>query len=287
LGGILNVKGCLYIVATPIGNLKDISLRALEILREVDCIAAEDTRHSAFLLNHYGVNVPLISLHDHNEREQCEGLLQRLQQGQRIALISDAGTPLISDPGFVTVRAARLAGFPVVPIPGAVAAITALCASGLPTDKFVFEGFLPHKHTARCQQLKKNQEEVRTLIFYESPHRIVETIEDMKTLLGEEREAVIARELTKTFETFFSGTLARIAEWLQESSDNQRGEFVVIVRGKTQAKDEEKLLDAHSEEVLAILLAELPLKQAVSLAAQITGKRKNDLYQWAIKQKPE
>ena len=283
----MNEKGCLYIVATPIGNLKDITLRALDVLRSVDCIAAEDTRHSAGLLNHYLVNVPMISLHDHNERQQIDGLLQRLHQGQQIALISDAGTPLISDPGFALVRAVRQAGFAVIPIPGPSAVISALCASGIPADKFVFEGFLSHKHLARCQQLKELQSEPRSIVFYESPHRIVAAVEDMKAIFGAEREAAIARELTKKFETIYTGPLAAIYEWLHENADHQRGEFVVIVRGKEVTSSDEQALDARSKEVLQVLLAELPLKQAVQLATTLTGKRKNELYQWAIEKRGE
>ncbi len=271
-------SGVLYIVATPIGNLGDMTPRAIEVLSAVDVIAAEDTRHSAKLLNHFHIRTPLIALHEHNEREQSADFVRQLNDGRRIALISDAGTPLISDPGFRIVRAARAAGIEVIPIPGACAAIAALSAAGLASDRFAFEGFLPAKSPARVAALENLVRETRTLIFYESPHRIVESLQDMTRVFGSEREAAIARELTKKFETVRVGTLAELERWTQARPENALGEFVVLVTG-APVSDE---ADAESERVLQLLLRELPLKQAAQLAAAITGKKKNALYQRAL-----
>lgn len=275
----INHFGTLYIVATPIGHLQDITFRAIEILKTVDCIAAEDTRHSQPLLQHYGIKTPTLSLHEHNEAERSEQLLKRLTQGESIALISDAGTPLISDPGFVFVQKVKAQGITVVPIPGACAAIVALSASGLPTDRFVFEGFLPAKTSQRRQQLERLQHETRTLIFYESPHRIRAALEDMQTLWGGKRIAVLARELTKLYETIHAATLAELIAWIEKDANQERGEMVLIVQGA------EKELDHNHqqiEHVLTVLLESLPLKQAVDLAAKITGQRKNELYDRAL-----
>ncbi|MBS0358375.1 MAG: 16S rRNA (cytidine(1402)-2'-O)-methyltransferase [Proteobacteria bacterium] len=272
--------GVLYIVATPIGNLGDITQRALKTLQEVDFIAAEDTRHSQHLLQHFGIQNQLLSLHDYNETERLSSFLKDLKEGKNIALISDAGTPLISDPGYKLVEQARKAGIRVVPIPGACAAIAALSAAGLPCESFIFEGFLPEKTAARKKQLSLLQDETRTLVFYESPHRVLDMIKDLLETLGSERRVVLARELTKTFETFHQTTLGELPKWLDSDPNQLRGEFVILVEG-TIAKKQEGL-NAESERVLKLLLSELPLKQAVNLAMKITGEKKNSLYQSAL-----
>jgi 16S rRNA (cytidine1402-2'-O)-methyltransferase len=275
--------GVLYVVATPIGNLLDISTRALDVLRTVALIAAEDTRHSKKLLSHYGIATALFAVHEHNERDVTDKLLRILAGGEDVALVSDAGTPLISDPGFYLVRAARQAQLRVVPVPGPSALIAALSVAGLPTDRFVFEGFLPAKQTARQQRLQALAAETGTLVFYESSHRICDCLSDMAAGLGATRAATVARELTKTFETIKQGTLAELAEWVQADSNQQKGEFVVLVQG---AKPRERSsIDAAAEQVLTVLLAELPLKQAAGLAAKITGLSKNVLYQHGLKLK--
>lgn len=273
-------QGTLYIVATPIGNRGDISQRALAVLAAVDQILAEDTRHSGALLRTLGIATPLSSLHEHNEQLQVEPLLARLQAGADLALISDAGTPLISDPGYRIVRAARQAGVVVVPIPGACALIAGLCVAGLPTDRFVFEGFLPAKQAARRAHLQRLADETRTLVFYESSHRIEESLADMHSCFGAEREAVVARELTKAFEQVQSGSLAELNAWIVADANHQRGEFVVLVAGAVLASDEE--ITAEAQRVLKLLLAEMPVKRAAALAAEITGARKNALYQYAL-----
>ncbi len=272
--------GILYVVPTPIGNLADMTPRAQQVLAEVDLIAAEDTRHSAKLLQHFAIKTPAVAYHEHNEREQTTRLVTKLQAGESIALISDAGTPLVSDPGYRLVHEARLAGVQVVPLPGACALIAALSASGLPSDRFIFEGFLPAKAAARRQSLQALQAESRTLIFYESTHRIKECIDDMLAVLGPEREVVLARELSKKFETIHGAPLADLAAWLAADDNQQRGEFVLLVRGAgvQEAGD----VDTESERVLRLLMAELPLKQAAALAAQITGGKKNALYKHAL-----
>lgn len=283
----MNAPGTLYVVATPIGNLEDISARALRVLREVKLIAAEDTRHSARLLQHFGIDTPLAACHEHNEREQGSRLVQRLLGGDDLALISDAGTPLISDPGYHLVRNARAAGVRVVPVPGACALIAGLSASGLASDRFVFEGFLPARSTARRQRLQALLEEPRTLIFYEAPHRLLECLADLHELFGAERPAVLARELTKTFETIKGAPLGELHDWVAADSNQQRGECVLLVEG-WQAPEGEEALSAEALRVLDLLLAELPLKRAAALAAEITGVRKNLLYQQALgRQKAE
>lgn len=274
-------KGILYSVATPIGNLEDISQRALRILNEVAYIAAEDTRESKKLLHHFGVKTPLISLHEHNERARITQLLEYLQQGKSIALISDAGTPLVSDPGQHLVIAAHQAGIQVTPIPGASAAITALSAGGLPADTFIFAGFLPAKSSARKQRLTELKTDSRTLIFYEAPHRILELIDDMIEIMGTERYAVIAKELTKMFETIHGDKLGELKHWLQADPKRLRGEFVVLVKGNEETKSAVEKNDA--EKILKILMSELPLKQAVALTAKITGEKKNAIYKQALK----
>lgn len=275
------VMGTLYVVATPIGNLDDISARALRILREVALIAAEDTRHSARLMQHFGINTPLAACHEHNEREQGSHFIARLLAGGDVALISDAGTPLISDPGYHLVRNARAAGIRVVPVPGPSALIAALSAAGLPSDRFIFEGFLPAKTAGRRARLEAVKEEPRTLIFYEAPHRILECLEDMQAVFGAERPAVLARELSKTFETLKGLPLAELSAWVAADSNQQRGECVVLVAG-WQAPEGEDALSVEALRVLDLLLQEMPLKRAAALAAEITGVRKNLLYQAAL-----
>ncbi|MBN7116597.1 16S rRNA (cytidine(1402)-2'-O)-methyltransferase [Ectopseudomonas oleovorans] len=276
--------GSLYVVATPIGNLDDISARALRILREVALIAAEDTRHSARLLQHFGIQTPLAACHEHNERDQGGRFLARLRAGEDVALISDAGTPLISDPGYHLVRQARAAGIAVVPVPGACALIAALSAAGLPSDRFIFEGFLPAKAAGRRARLEQVREEPRTLIFYEAPHRILECLQDMREVFGDDRPALLARELTKTFETLQGLPLAELCEWVAADSNQQRGECVVLVAG-WQAPEGEEAVSAEALRVLDLLLSEMPLRRAAALAAEITGVRKNVLYQVALERK--
>lgn len=272
-------SGLLYLIATPIGNLGDMTFRAIETLKKVSVIAAEDTRHSGRLLQHYQINTPMVSLHAFNETLRVTQLISRLQEGESVGIISDAGTPLISDPGFPLVRAAHLANIQVVPIPGACAAITALCAAGLPTDRFVFEGFLPAKTTARQQRLNDVKTDPRTLVYYESPHRIVAMLTDLIAVFGPSRRATIARELTKQFETIRQDELAHLLEWIKQDPNQQLGEFAVIVAG---AEIQQKTSEQAVEKMLAILLSELPTKQAASLCAKITGRKKNELYEQAL-----
>ncbi len=272
--------GRLYVVATPIGNLEDMTPRAIRILSEVDLIAAEDTRHSGKLLKHFGIEAKTEALHEHNERSQVPRLIEILQAGKSIAFITDAGTPLVSDPGFHLVRSARQAGLSVIPVPGACAAIAALSAAGLPSDRFVFEGFPPAKSAARRAVFEKLHEEARTLIFYESPHRILESLEEMTEIFGPGREAVLARELTKQFETVRSGTLTELFEWVNRDPHQQLGEFVILIHGVPRA--EREAVDEDAERVLRILLEELPVSQAAALAAKITGLKKNKLYDYAL-----
>ena len=267
--------GKLWIVATPIGNLDDLSPRAREVLASADLIAAEDTRHSAPLLRHFGIATKCVALHDHNERDASVELVKRMHDGTTVALISDAGTPLISDPGFRLVRAAREAGIAVSPVPGACAAIAALSVAGLPSDRFVFEGFLPAKSTARRAHLETLRAETRTLIFYESSHRIVDALQDAAQILGE-RQAVVARELTKLYETVLAGTLAELAARVERDADQQRGEFVLIVAGSTDDSDAVRLREGRR--VYDILRRELPPGRAAKVASEITGAPRNALY---------
>lgn len=267
--------GRLWVVATPIGHLDDMSARAVEVLKRVERIAAEDTRHSAPLLARYGIATPTTALHEHNEREEVERLLARLRAGAELALISDAGTPLISDPGFRLVRAARAAGVTVSPVPGPCAAIAALSVAGLPSDRFVFEGFLPAKAAARRERLTGLAGEPRTLVFYESSHRVRECLDDMAAAFGAARPAVLARELTKLFETVLDGTLAQLQARLAADPNQERGEFVLLVGGR-EAVEDERL--AEGRRVFALLRAELPPARAAKLAAAITGARRKDLY---------
>ena len=280
--GVVNsVVGSLYVVATPIGNLDDITARALKVLRDVSLIAAEDTRHSLRLMQHFGISTPLGACHEHNERDEGSRFIQRLLAGEDVALISDAGTPLISDPGYHLVRQARAAGIPVVPVPGACALIAALSAAGLPSDRFIFEGFLPAKAVGRRTRLERLKEEPRTLIFYEAPHRILECLQDMELVLGPDRPALLARELTKTFETLKGLPLAELREFVESDSNQQRGECVVLVAGWT-APESEEAISSEAMRILDLLLKEMPLKRAAALAAEITGERKNVLYQVAL-----
>ncbi|MDQ2995121.1 MAG: 16S rRNA (cytidine(1402)-2'-O)-methyltransferase [Pseudomonadota bacterium] len=272
-------RGILYLIATPIGNMRDMSFRAIDIMKTVDVIAAEDTRHSRKLLQHYQIDTKMISMHAHNEGQRVAQLMTRLQEGQSIAVISEAGTPLISDPGFPLVRAAREGGVQVVPIPGACAAIVALCASGLPADKFVFEGFLAAKSSARQKRLVELQTEPRTIVFYESPHRILAMLEDVMTVMGAGRRVVIGRELTKQYETLHEDTVEDLLAWMTEDPQQQRGEFVVMVAGAVVDTD---ALQQDSLRMLKLLLTELPLKQAVRLCAELSGAKKNELYQTAL-----
>ena len=271
--------GTLYLIATPIGNLGDMTFRAIETLKTVNVIAAEDTRHSRKLLQHYLITTPMVSLHAFNETPRVSQLMSRLEQGESVGIISDAGTPLISDPGFPLVRAAQLANIQVVPIPGACAAITALCAAGLPTDRFIFEGFLPAKTTARQQRLSTVRTDPRTLVYYESPHRIIATLTDMITVFGPNRRATIGRELTKQFETIRQDELRTLLDWVQQNPEQQLGEFVVVVAG---ADVEESSSDQEVENMLTVLLSELPTKQAATLCAKMTGRKKNELYEKAL-----
>ncbi|WP_210396732.1 16S rRNA (cytidine(1402)-2'-O)-methyltransferase [Motiliproteus sediminis] len=278
-------EAALYIVATPIGNLGDITARALDVLRSVQLIAAEDTRHSARLLQHFGIETPMWAVHDHNERGQADRILQRLKGGENIALISDAGTPLISDPGFYLVRTVREAGLRVVPVPGCCALVTALCAAGIATDRFRFEGFLPAKVQARLQRLESLVADTATLVFYESPHRILDSLAALRDVFGGERYVVLARELTKTFETIHGDSLDQLIPWVEHDANQQRGEFVLVVQGaEAPAADD---LDGDALRVLEVLLEELSVKQAAALAAKLTGVKKKLLYQEALRLKGE
>lgn len=274
--------GCLYIVATPIGNLGDMTSRAIEILRSVDLIAAEDTRHSARLLQHFGIQTRMTSYHDFSDEARVALLLRNLEEGRSVALISDAGTPLISDPGYRLVSRAREAGMRVIPIPGVCAMTTALCAAGMPSDRFAFEGFPPARHSARLTLFKSLQSETRTLVFYESPHRILECVDDMAEGFGPTRFAVVARELTKTFETIHGDTLSALQQWLRADENQQRGEFVLLLKGADPAPEED--VSAEARRILQVLMEELSVKQAASLASRITGVKKNLLYALALAQ---
>ena len=274
------MSGTLYVVATPIGNLADLTPRAREVLASVALIAAEDTRHTRQLLQSCGIGTALTSLHEHNEAHKSAELVARLAQGESIALVSDAGTPLVSDPGFDLVAAARREGIAVVAIPGACAAIAALSVAGLPTHRFAFEGFLPAKSAARSERLAQLAREERTLIFYEAPHRLAEVLRDMAQLLGAERRASISRELTKRFETTYGGTLAELSAAVERDSDMARGEIVIVVSGAPAAS---AALELDTETLLRALLGELPPSQAAKIAAHLTGGRRSDLYEAALR----
>jgi 16S rRNA (cytidine1402-2'-O)-methyltransferase len=273
-------ESALYVVATPIGNVCDITLRALHMLAIADAVACEDTRNTSHLLHRYGISQTLIAAHEHNEREAADKIIERLRQGQRIALVSDAGTPAVSDPGARIVDAVRNAGLTVVPLPGASAAVTALSASGLVNDRFRFVGFLPNKARQRELALQKLTQEHATLVFYEAPHRIVETVDALLQVFGPSRQIVLARELTKLFEAVHRCPLADAPGWLAADSNRQRGEFALLIEGAPEQED--AAADADAERILQILLAELPVKQAAALTAQITGQKKNALYERAL-----
>jgi len=275
----VSIAAALYIVATPIGNLADLSPRAVDVLRGADVIAAEDTRHSRVLFNQYAIHTHCIALHEHNEAQVLDGLIERLRTRESVVLISDAGTPLISDPGYRLVQAAQRAGIRVIPVPGPSALIAALSVSGLPSDRFIFEGFLPAKSVARRQVLERLAHEPRTLIFYESPHRITESLRDMAAVFGDGRRAVLARELTKLYETVLNDTLQGLYERVQADANQQKGEMVLLVHGaETQAIDASGLMA-----ILEPLIDTLPLKQAVALAVKISGVNKNRVYETALK----
>ena len=271
----MNSPGTLHVVATPIGNLADLSPRAQEVLRRVDAICAEDTRHSKQLLAHFGIERPLLALHEHNEDAIAERIVARLQEGQSLALVSDAGTPLVSDPGFRLVRAARAAGIRVSPVPGPSALIAALSVAGLPSDRFTFEGFLPAKASARRERLRGLAAEPRTMVFYESSHRIAESLEDLQAAFGAERPAVLARELTKLFETVLDGRLDELCARVAADDNQRKGEFVVMVQG---APEDESAKIAEGRRVYALLNAQLPPSAAAKLAAEITGAPRKALY---------
>jgi len=276
----LSHNGTLYVVATPIGNLQDITLRALEVLKRVDVIAAEDTRHTSGLLAHFAIQKKLIAVHEHNEKKAAEQLLTRLQAGESIALVTDAGTPGISDPGAVVVDVLHQAGIQVVPIPGPSAVIAALSAAGISAPGFSFYGFLPASGSQRRRVLEELKAQIVTLVFYEAPHRVLDSVADMAVVLGPERRLTIARELTKTFETFHRCALSEAVAWLQSDPNQQRGEFVLLVEPAPVAESAE--ISEEAERTLTLLLAELPLKQAVKLAAEISGAKKNALYERAL-----
>ncbi len=270
--------GNLYVVATPIGNLGDITYRAVETLKHADKILVEDSRHARVLLDHYGVRTPTLAFHEHNELKLIPKVLAALQQGESYALISDAGTPLVSDPGYKLVREAQQAGFQAQTVPGPCALIAALSISGLATDRFAFEGFLPAKKQARLTYLEALRDEPRTLVFYESKHRILLSLELMSAVFGAQRQVVIGRELTKKFESIISGDFTEVLSQIANNLESQKGEFVVIVEGHNMIPDE-----ADLEKMLNVLLAELSLKQASKLAAKLSGVNKNTCYEQAIR----
>ncbi|AKH68885.1 16S rRNA (cytidine(1402)-2'-O)-methyltransferase [Spongiibacter sp. IMCC21906] len=269
----------LFVVATPIGNLGDMVPRAIEVLQSVSLVAAEDTRHSRQLLKHFDISVRLQAYHDHSNDADLDGVLAILRGGGSVALVSDAGTPLISDPGYRLVDAALSEGFAVVPIPGPCAMVAALSVSGLPSNRFIFEGFLAAKQHGRLQQLQALQREPRTLLFYEAPHRLLASLQDMQEVFGGERRVTLARELTKLFETVKRLPLAELCEWVAADSNQQRGECVLVVEG--YAGDGQKI-SAEALQALTVLTEELPLKQAAALAAKISGAKKNALYKYAL-----
>jgi 16S rRNA (cytidine1402-2'-O)-methyltransferase len=280
----LPTHGKLYVVATPIGNLSDLSPRARDTLANSDLIAAEDTRHTGILLRHFAIGTPQLSLHDHNEAARAIEIIALLQAGKSVSLVSDAGTPAISDPGFELVRAVAAAGLEIVAIPGPCAAIAALSIGALPTDRFCFEGFLPARGGARRQRLKALEREPRTLVFYESPHRVRETLEDCVAAFGEARAATLVREATKLHEITYRGSLLLLLKRSGEDADFTRGEIVLLIGGAPQAEagQAESESQAQLDKALLALLAELPLKQAARLAAQITGARDNEAYKRAL-----
>jgi len=271
--------GTLYVIATPIGNRADMGERAISVLKQVDIIAAEDTRHSKGLLQHYNIGTPMLAYHDHNEEKATPKLIKRLLEGENIAIISDAGTPLLSDPGYRLVKAAHASSIKVSPVPGACAAIAALSVSGLATDRFLFAGFAPHKQGARQDFFREFEHQVATLVFYESSHRIVASVKDMMQIFGEKRRVVLAREISKLFETVYSSTIGDLIGWLQADTNQQKGEFVLVLEGKEEQVSQQS---AELEQLLKVLLEELPVKQASQIAAKITGVKKNQIYKLAL-----
>lgn len=269
------MTGKLYIVATPIGNLSDITQRALEVLRKVPLIAAEDTRHSRSLLQHYGINTPLLAYHDFNETAQAGQLLDKVVAGTDLALVSDAGTPLISDPGYQLVREAHRRGIAVVPVPGPSAVVAALSTAGIASDRFTFEGFLPARQTARVAALEALAAESRTMVFYEAPHRIADCLQDMLAVFGEAREITLARELTKAFETIAHGPLAKISAFVAADANQQKGEIVLVLAGSRNKSSE---IDGRALSFLKVLMEELPLRKAAVLTARLTGVPRAELY---------
>lgn len=274
-------SGVLYLVATPIGNLEDITQRAVNVLKQVDSIAAEDTRHSQKLLSHLGIQTRLVACHEHNEDRVSATLVEKLQQGASLALISDAGTPLVSDPGYRLVALAHENNIQVVPLPGACAAIAALSAAGLATDRFSFEGFPPAKSGARIHFFEKLSTESRTMVFYVSCHKIIETLRDMLQVFGAQRRVTFARELTKTFETIRRFHLSELLAFVEADEYQRKGEIVLVVEGEQAKADQSEQL----AQCLTILLDEVPVKQAVKLAVKMTGVNKNDVYSTALKLK--
>lgn len=272
--------GVLYVVATPIGNLGDFSPRARDVLAQVSLIAAEDTRHTRQLLQAFGIATAMTSLHEHNEMRRSEALVERLLAGESVALVSDAGTPLISDPGFDLVAVARSRGVQVIAIPGPCAAIAALSIAGIATDRFVFEGFLPAKQSQRRARLEALLDETRTLVFYEAPHRLREVLQDIAAVLGVERRACVGRELTKRFESSYAGTLQELAAQASEDADMSRGELVIVVSGETAPPATTQSMDA--QRVLRVLMEDLSPAQAAKIAAKLTGERRSDLYARAV-----
>jgi len=274
------MSGILFIVATPIGNLDDITFRAVETLKSVDLVLAEDTRHSQKILNHFNIKTPISAFHDYNEREKCNTVIDKLKQGDSIALISDAGTPLISDPGYILVSAAKKNSVNVVPIPGPSALITALSASGIPSDRFSFFGFLPSKQNARIKTLKTFASRPETIIVYESPKRIMATLTDMLFVFGEEREVCLAKELTKTFETILTTNISNLIDYISADPGHQKGEFVLLI--SSTAKKGQLELDQQLDRLLPVLCSEMGSSKAAKLAAKITGIDKKYCYQRAI-----
>ena len=275
----MSEQATLFIVPTPIGNLSDITERGLEVLKSVDLIAAEDTRHTGKLLSHYQIKTKTFALHDHNEQQKAEYLVSKLQTGMSIALVSDAGTPLISDPGYHLVNTCRAHGVKVVPLPGPCAAVTAMSGSGLPSDRFSFEGFLPSKEKARNDKITELKEETRTMIFYESPRRLQYTLDALTAIMGPERDVCVAREITKAFESITTMPVGELAAWVAQDSNRSRGEIVLLVAGYKPTGLE---IPAKTLNTLKLLNEELPLKKAAALTAEIHGGKKNALYKWGL-----
>ncbi|WP_334471839.1 16S rRNA (cytidine(1402)-2'-O)-methyltransferase [Arsenophonus sp. PmNCSU2021_1] len=281
---VVEMVSTLYIVPTPIGNLDDITLRALQTLKQVDLIAAEDTRRTGLLLQHFAINTRMISLHDHNEQQKTDQLIPQLKQGLSIALVSDAGTPLINDPGYHLVKSCRQAGILVVPLPGPCAAITALSAAGIASDRFCYEGFLPAKRKSRQGVLQALTEEWRTLIFYESPHRLLDTLADMVAIWGAERYVVLARELTKTWESIHGLPVGELLDWVKVDENRSRGEMVLVVQAYRTPQQGEVVISSEVKKTLALLQQSLPLKKAAAITAEIYGLKKNALYKYSLEQ---